>query len=373
MVKKELNFRMSKTRWLKSGTLVVLMLLTTYVAFGCSIFERSDSRTQPVGTEMTSGIQMMVEQDVEVAEDSSYTGFEMVSGEELFTVDIGNSRYTAVRYGDTGFVVFDSGGKLVSDRDLAESVHVTGLFELLNEFDKQIITQISELLSKINDSLSVVRKGTNTAVAIFDDLDDIGYDVPSFDVPFAGPLGGGRITALSVVSAIFPPTETFEETVRQFDDGLNQWSYNINTLTTYADDLTNLQQEQANQIVINSAASALTDIVGEVNDLADILNEIIDSGSNGIRDVADLISDFAGVLNEASSIPVISDQLSTQLSNYGQEVDEVASQIKAIESDLRDYANLITSAADDLEEVRNKLVTGSMLSWIQVPSDDNNN
>ena len=92
--------------------------------------------------------------------------------------------------------------------------------QAIGDFDIQKLTEVSERVRRLDESVSDVRSLSNDVVAIFDDLDDMKANVPLL----------GSISAMDVVREAFPGVGDAEEVIRALDTELNELEDNSASL-----------------------------------------------------------------------------------------------------------------------------------------------
>lgn len=280
---------------------------------------------------------------------------EIPTNEELFTLFVDGSQYTAVGYGNDGVAIFDDSGSPVNSRSTAEAVLMTGAWlNELDDLDEQSIIQLSEQIVDVDSTISSIRSVSNSAVNVLDRLDGLGYTIGA--IPETCVLGrcfggsdGTRISALSLVRNAYPSIGTLETELRSFNSTLNRWGNSANAISNNTNYVINLSQ--ARSINSSQAATAFTDVANALDNAASIVSEI----TNNANSIASDISSFGSAVRGLSGTPRIGDTLRS----IGNQANNAASEIRDLASDIQNISNRMATASNNIKAISNRAVANS--------------
>ena len=201
-------------------------------------------------------------------------------GKELARHDYRGETYALVEYGDD-IAIFTSSGSPVNNQELAASVLSSYAWKLeFTHFDTDELAATARWVAAINDKASGVRDFTNDVVAIFDNIDSVGVDIPLI----------GRVSAMDALSETLQGVDEVESAIRALDSELNDLDSNAGTLTSASDrmlrlDPWNISGEEMDELFVEASDAAydLANSARSVKKHTDILlvllEDFIDSDS----------------------------------------------------------------------------------------------
>ena len=260
--------------------------------------------------------------------------------------------YALVEYGDK-LAIFSVSGEFVGQLELAEEILRSYAWrQAVGDFDIEELTEVSEKVRRLDDSVSDVRSVSNDVVAIFDDLDDM-----KASIPFVG-----SISAMDVVRDAFPGVGDAEEVIRNLDTELNRLGDNSASLRRASERIRGLELSSVSgdemEALFADASGAARDLESSIRAVKDFVSVVRES-----------VDDLESALRSGSDTPIIGDALGDFARSAGRfesELSGLSSLLGGIETELGGLGEDVRSARDSAHET----LRTDMERWLAEPYDD---
>lgn len=261
------------------------------------------------------------------------------------------NEYVLVEYGND-LAIFSSSGAPVKTSGIAQGILYSFSWrQVLEDFDTSDLVHVSRRVGKFDESVAGIRKVSNDVVGIFDDLDDLGANIPFL----------GRISAMDVVGESFLGVSETEELIRSLDLELNDLGDNASVLSEASTRIPRLELLSVSGDEMNSLFTNATEAVVDLENTAQSVKE-------NVQALRDLIASLESALRSASDTPII-----------GGTIGDFARTVERLGGDLSDFSALMQDLELDLSAVGEDLKTTlesadkvheeHMKRWLHDPPD----
>ena len=259
--------------------------------------------------------------------------------------------YALVEYGDE-LAIFSESGAPIGQRALAEEILRSYAWrQAIGGFDIEELTEMSQKVRRLDDSVLDVRSLSNDVVAIFDDLDDM-----KASIPFVG-----SVSAMDVVRDAFPGVGDAEDVIRTLDSELNDLGDNSASLRRASERIRSLELSSVSgdemEALFADASGAARDLEGSVRTVKDFVSVVRESADG-----------LASALRSASDTPIIGEALGDFARSAGRfesELSGLSSLLGGFESELGALGEDMRSAQDSAD----KTLQADMGRWLAEPYD----
>ena len=259
--------------------------------------------------------------------------------------------YALVEYGDE-LAIFSDSGEPVGQRQLAEDILRSYAWrQVIGDFDIEELTDVSEKVRRLDDSVSGVRDISNDVVSIFDELDGMKANIPIV----------GSVSAMGVVRASFPGVGEAEDLVRSLDTELIALGDNAASLASASERIRGVDPSSVSGVemeaLFNDASEAAEDLEDSVRTAKDFV-------SNG----GELVEGLARALKEGSDTPIIGQALG----DFARSADRFGSELSGLSSLLGGFESEIELLAEEMLDAvgsADKTLQADMGRWLAEPYD----
>ena len=261
--------------------------------------------------------------------------------------------YTMVEYGDK-LAVFSASGSPVTDPGLAgEVLRSYAWGQALQDLDTGGMADAVDLVRDVDDRLSGLREASNEVVGVFDELDDLGAEVPL----------GGRVSAMDVLAETYPGVGVAAEAIRSLDSELNSIGRDTAQLGSTLERITTIDSSRESgddmEPLFRDAAAASVDMESRAR-----------SAEVGVADVMVLALDLEEALWQASSTPLIGDAIGEAAGT----ASDFAAALSGLTDLLQEYADNLGYLAKQFRDAidgADEAYRGLLGRWLQMPYDEN--
>ena len=262
----------------------------------------------------------------------------------------GGTEYVIVDYAGE-LAVFKSSGAAVG-RSAADAVlHSYAWRQQLADFDADKLADVARTVRDIDDQVSEVREYTGEVVAIFDELDGMGADVPLL----------GRVSAMDAVREYYAGVGEAESLIRSLDSELGSFGDNAVALTRASERVEGVQLASVSgaemERLFMDAADAARDLVSAASNL--------NSQVSRARDAAGRLE---GALRDASDTPLIGGAIG----GFADSASRLESELSGVQDALGGFESEVAALGRDLRgamESANSARQSDMARWIGEPYD----
>ena len=250
------------------------------------------------------------------------------------------------------FSASGASGAAVSSRSVADAVLLSYSWrKALDDFDADKLADAARTVRDIDDQVSEVREYTGEVVAVFDELDGMGADVPLL----------GRVSAMDAVREYYAGVGEAESLIRSLDSELGSFGDNAVALTRASERVEGVQLASVSgaemERLFGDAADAARDLVSTASNLNSQVSRARDAAGrleSALRDASDtpLIGGVIGGFADSAS------RLESELSGVQDALGGFESEVSALGRDLR-------GAMDSANSARQS----DMARWIGEPYD----
>ena len=259
--------------------------------------------------------------------------------------------YVLVEYGKE-LAIFQESGPPVAQPDLAgEILRSYAWRQAIEDFDIEGLTEVSQRVQRLDDSVSNARDLSNGVVSIFDRLDDLEARVPLL----------GSVSAMDVVRESFVGVGEAETLIRSLDSELNALGYNTATLVEASRRIRGANLSSVSGEEMEALFSETSEAARELESTAGTVSE-------SVSQVRESVGELAAALRAGSDTPLIGDALA----GFARRADRFESELSGLASLLRGVESELGALEQDLEntlESADQTRRADLKRWLAEPYD----
>ena len=248
--------------------------------------------------------------------------------------------------------VFSDPGSPVRQQELADAVLLSYAWRrALSDFDTGKLTDIARIVQDLDNSVSDAREFSGEAVVIFDELGDLGADIPFM----------GRVSAMDVVAESYPGVSEAEDLIRSLDAELNAFGANAAALTRVSE---RIQGVELSSVSGGEMDGLFGDAVSAARDLESTAGNL----KSKVSDTRDAANKLSSALRDASNTPLIGDTIGSfagGASRLESELSDVQDMLGGFESEVAALGQDMQNALDSAHNTRQ----ADMARWLDEPYD----